>query len=116
MHRFSRSAPRSLALGAGFLWLSTGLLGAQVPRLSVSTTANVAEGASSIGAIDDAALTFVGDGAPIRPHFAAGNWLAAAHFEPADIDGFTRVARLRARERRDSADAAPSGAEPGQPL
>jgi len=50
----------------------------------------VAEGASSIGAIDDAALTFVGDGAPIRPHFAAGNWLAAAHFEPADIDGFTR--------------------------
>ena len=90
MHRCSWSAPRSFVLAVGSLVLSTELPGAQSPRLSVSTTANVAPAASPIGAIDDAALSFVGDGAPVRPQFAAGNWLATAHFEPADIDGFAR--------------------------
>ena len=91
MDSIVRSAPRSTFFVTALLFFGAGPSFSQLqPRLVVSTTSNVSATNSAIGEIDDGALSFIGDGAPIRPAMAGGHWLAAAGFIPGDIDGFAR--------------------------
>jgi len=91
MHMTQGGVSRPIVRALGLLALGAGSSFGQLqPRLVVSTTSNVSAADSAIGEIDDGSLTHVGDGAPIRPMFGAGHWLAVAGFVPGDIDAFGR--------------------------